>query len=219
MVCLDAVSIELSFTRRRLYDVVNILEAVAVVSRHGMNIYHWSGMARLAHAMHALDQAMRAHGAGYQQRDLNAIGHPIVSPEHAQQRQPTTRQIVFTTSDAGDHSASAVPLTKKQAKQAAKREAAATATTGQTLGHMTQVFLQMFLSNDSRIVTLDDAALWLLGVEAEADQNYTCQVSGSAPQRDQPCQCCACSSSAACSSVPHSLRRLPSLPVARCALL
>ena len=44
-VSLDAVAKELNVERRRIYDIVNILEAVAVVSRSGKNNYTWSATA------------------------------------------------------------------------------------------------------------------------------------------------------------------------------
>ena len=40
-VSLDLVAKELKVERRRIYDIVNILEAVAVVSRSGKNMYKW----------------------------------------------------------------------------------------------------------------------------------------------------------------------------------
>ena len=44
---LDLVAKELKVERRRIYDIVNILEAVAVVSRSGKNMYRWSQHAAL----------------------------------------------------------------------------------------------------------------------------------------------------------------------------
>lgn len=53
----------------------------------------------------------------------------------------------------------------------------------QSLGHLSQVFIQMFLSNSSRIVGLVDAGKWLLGdivvkpgeTEAKATASYKCR--------------------------------------------
>jgi hypothetical protein len=53
----------------------------------------------------------------------------------------------------------------------------------QSLGHLSQVFVQMFLSAKTRIVTLDDAGVWLLGgpiirpgeTEAKAQATFKCQ--------------------------------------------
>ena len=47
-VSLDLVAKELKVERRRIYDIVNILEAVAVVGRSGKNMYRWS----VAQAVH-----------------------------------------------------------------------------------------------------------------------------------------------------------------------
>lgn len=54
----------------------------------------------------------------------------------------------------------------------------------QSLGYLSQVFVQMFLSNTTRIVSLDDAGRWLLGgpvvrpgqTEAQAQANFKSRV-------------------------------------------
>lgn len=42
-VCLNETAGLLKVERRRIYDIVNIMEVLGVVSRKGKNVYHWMG--------------------------------------------------------------------------------------------------------------------------------------------------------------------------------
>jgi len=41
---LDKITIELGVERRRIYDVINILESLNVVCKKGKNNYEWKGL-------------------------------------------------------------------------------------------------------------------------------------------------------------------------------
>ena len=41
---LDQVTMELNVERRRIYDIINIMESLAVVAKIRKNVYQWKGL-------------------------------------------------------------------------------------------------------------------------------------------------------------------------------
>lgn len=44
MLVLDQVTSELNVERRRIYDIINIMESLSVVSKIRKNVYQWKGL-------------------------------------------------------------------------------------------------------------------------------------------------------------------------------
>ncbi len=55
MISLDACTQQLGVERRRLYDIINILEYFSAVTRKAKNLYEWKGLKRIEQSIYDLE--------------------------------------------------------------------------------------------------------------------------------------------------------------------
>ncbi|KAG6398268.1 hypothetical protein SASPL_139723 [Salvia splendens] len=131
---LDASALQLGVERRRIYDIVNILEGIGVLQKKEKNQYTWKGYAAISGALEVLKTYLLLY-------ELKNV-HKIVSNDKEH-------------SLSSDSKAECPDKCSQSDKSEHKRE--------KSLGLLTQNFVKLFLCSEAEIISLDGAALALLG--------------------------------------------------------